>query len=249
MFGFFHKRHDQVLPELFWHTDLHSHVCPGIDDGAQSVERSVQLVEGMAALGFTRMIVTPHVTDETFPNTPADIAASYLSLTEHCLQAGINMDFNCSAEYRVDELLKHYLETGQVRPLPGNYLLVENSWFQEPIGIDGFLFELRSVYGLIPVMAHPERYPYYQRHRERYAELHANSILFQVNLLSLSGHYDKACRQTAEWLLEQGYVDFIGSDIHRMRHLESIRNYLCSRDYRKLEAKASLIKNDTAFIS
>ena len=62
MFGFFHKRHDQVLPELFWHTDLHSHVCPGIDDGAQSVERSVQLVEGMAALGFTRMIVTPHVT-------------------------------------------------------------------------------------------------------------------------------------------------------------------------------------------
>ncbi len=181
MFGFFHKRHDQVLPELFWHTDLHSHVCPGIDDGAQSVERSVQLVEGMAALGFTRMIVTPHVTDETFPNTPADIAASYLSLTEHCLQAGINMDFNCSAEYRVDELLKHYLETGQVRPLPGNYLLVENSWFQEPFGLDGFLFELRSVYGLIPVMAHPERYPYYQRHRERYAELHANGILFQPN--------------------------------------------------------------------
>lgn len=247
MIDFFHLKREQALPELFWHTDLHSHVCPGIDDGARSAERSVNLVRAMADFGFTRMIVTPHVTDETFPNTPAVIASSYLSLTESCRRAGVEMRFNCSAEYRIDDLLTHYLQTGQVRPLPGGYLLVENSWLQEPFALDAFLFALRNEYKLIPILAHPERYPYYHNHRERYEQLHDQGVMFQVNLLSLAGHYDRACRHIGEWLLDHDYIDFIGSDLHRLRHIESLRSYFCSRDYRKLEAKAHLIKNDTAF--
>ncbi len=233
------------LPELFWQTDLHSHVCPGIDDGSPNAERSVQLVAGMHELGFRRMIVTPHVTDEVFPNTPEIIAESYTRLVESCRQAGVEMKFNYSAEYRIDELLFHFLRTGQVRPLPGGYLLVENSWMQEPANLDAFLFELRSNYGYMPVLAHPERYQYYQRHRERYRLLREQGIMFQINLLSLAGHYDKACKNTAEWLLENKMVEFIGSDMHRPSHLESIRNYLMSKDYRRLEAVAPLILNDT----
>lgn len=247
MLGFFHIRREPIMPELFWHTDIHSHVCPGIDDGARSIERSVQLVKAMHEMGFRRMIVTPHVTDGSFPNSPADIASAYLSLTERCAQEGIDMWFGCSAEYRIDDLLMHYLETKQVRPLPGNHLLVENSWVQEPFALDAFLFDLRSTYGLIPVLAHPERYPYYHNHKERYEQLHDQGVLFQINILSLAGHYDRGCRNVAEWLLDHNLVDFIGSDLHRLRHLDSIRNYLCSRDYRKLESKADLIKNDLLF--
>lgn len=245
MMDFFHLRRSKRMPELFWHTDIHSHVCPGIDDGSPSPERSVHLVRAMYDLGFRRMIVTPHVTDEVFPNTPQVIAESYMRLTEACRLAGIDMQFSCSAEYRIDELLFDLLKAGQVRPIGREYLLVENSWMQEPANLECFLFEVRSRYGLKPVLAHPERYAYYQRHRERYEALKAQGILFQVNLLSLAGHYDKACRNTAEWLLDRKMVDFVGSDIHRMAHIESLRAYFQSRDYSRLEALAPQILNDT----
>ena len=242
MFGFFHTR---SLPELFWHTDLHSHVCPGIDDGSPTPHRSVQLVQGMAELGFTRMIVTPHVTDETFPNTPLTISESFSRLRLACREAGLQMEFHCSAEYRIDDILYTMLRQDTVSPIPGGYLLVENSWFQEPFGLDNFMFDLRGGKGLKPMMAHPERYGYYQRHRERLEELHASGVHLQVNLLSLAGHYGRQAKHTAEWLLTHGMVSFVGSDLHRMGHLDAIREYLCSRDYRKLEAKAHLILNDT----
>ncbi|MBD5231068.1 MAG: hypothetical protein HDS66_02790 [Bacteroidales bacterium] len=245
MFEFIHIRRNRKLPQLFWQTDLHSHVCPGIDDGSHSPEKSVMLVKGMASLGFHRMIVTPHVTDEVFPNTPEIIAESYLKLTEACKKAGVNMEFSRSAEYRIDELLLEFLRTGQVKPLHGGYLLVENSWMSEPANLDNFIFELRNTFGLKPILAHPERYRYYQNHRERYDELRNQGVLFQVNLLSLAGHYDKACKNTAEYLVSQRMVDFLGSDVHRMAHIESIRNYLTSKDYSKLEAIASDILNDT----
>lgn len=245
LFNFFHS---SKLPELFWHTDIHSHVCPGIDDGSPNREQSVNLVRGMSELGFTRMIVTPHVTDELFPNTPEIISESYLRLTDAVTAAGIPMQFNYSAEYRIDELLKDYLDRGSVRPLPGGkYLLVECGWSQPPYDLEGFVYSLRNDYNLIPVLAHPERYPYYQFHDEIYEHLHSVGILFQVNLLSLAGHYDKNCKLTAEWLLANNLIDFIGSDLHRMSHIESLKRYFTSRDYRKLESKQHLILNDEVF--
>lgn len=244
MFHFF-TSHSKTLPELFWHTDLHSHVCPGIDDGAASPEISVQLVRAMEEIGFSRMIVTPHVTDEAFPNTPLSIAESYLSLCERCKSDGVDMSFNCSAEYRIDDLLFDMLHDKSVRPIPGQYILVENSWFQEPYNLEGFFFSLRNDHALTPIMAHPERYHYYRHHRDRLEYLHSKGALLQINLLSLAGHYGKAEKQTAEWLLANNLVSFIGSDLHRQAHIDAIRSYLSSRDYRKLEAKASLILNDT----
>ena len=244
MFGLFHTRQ---LPEIFWHTDIHSHVCPGIDDGSPSPQKSVQLVRGMAALGFTRMIVTPHVTDETFPNTPLTIAESFARLRLACLEAGLDMEFHCSAEYRIDDILYAMLGQDTVSPLPGGYLLVENSWFQEPFALDSFMFDLQNDKGLKPILAHPERYGYYQRHRERLEELHDAGVHLQVNLLSLAGHYGRHARQTAEWLLSHDMVSFVGSDLHRLSHLDAIHDYLCSRDYRKLESKSHLILNDTLF--
>ena len=242
MLGLFHSRKP---PRLFWHTDIHSHLCPGIDDGSPSSQTSVELLRGMAALGFRKMVVTPHVTDETFPNTPRIINHSFSRLCQACTQAGIDISLRCSAEYRIDDLLYTMLANGTVTPIPGGWILVENSWYQEPYGLDNFLFELRGKHGMRPIMAHPERYDYYQTDRPRLQQLHANGVALQVNLLSLAGHYGRPARQTAEWMLRQNMVSFIGSDLHRHSHLKAIRSYLCSRSYRHLEAQARYILNDT----
>lgn len=244
MFGLFRSQ-SKSFPEIFWHTDIHSHVCPGIDDGSPSPQMSVQLVRGMAELGFDKMVVTPHVTDETFPNTPVIIRESFSELVSACKNAGLDMQFRCSAEYRIDEILYEMVEQNTISPIPGGWLLVENSWFQEPFGLDAFLFDLRVANNLKPIMAHPERFPYYQRHYDRLEQLHDNQIALQVNLLSLAGHYGKAAKQTAEWLLSHNMISFIGSDLHRISHLDTIRDYLRSRAYNRLEAHASEILNDT----
>lgn len=243
MLGIFNFR--KALPPLFWHTDIHSHLCPGIDDGSPSPQTSILLLKEMAALGFTKMVITPHVTDETFPNTPDIIRQSFGTLTQAAEQAHINIQLRCSAEYRIDELLYSMIDNNTVSPIPGGWLLVENSWYQEPFNLDTFLFDLRSRHALKPILAHPERYGYYQRHPERLEQLHAAGIALQTNLLSLAGHYGKQARRTAEWLLNNNMISFIGSDLHRQAHIDVIKDYLRSRAYTKLENRANNILNDT----
>ncbi|MDE5959925.1 MAG: hypothetical protein K2G59_07185, partial [Muribaculaceae bacterium] len=126
-----------------------------------------------------------------------------------------------------------------------NYLLVENSFAQEPWGLDKLLFDLK-LKGYVPVMAHPERYLYYSvNNRDRYRQLHDTGLLFQINLLSLAGAYGKQEKQTAEWLLEHGMVEFIGTDIHRRGHTEYIDAYLRSRDFTRHSRHFNNLLNDT----
>lgn len=94
------------------------------------------------------------------------------------------------------------LEKGSIRPLPNNFLLVENPFVQEAWDLDNRLFDL-NVKGYRPVLAHPERYTYYFPHPERYEQIHAAGTLFQVNLLSLAGYYGKEIKRVAEILVEK----------------------------------------------
>lgn len=243
MFNFFSKK-SQEEPRLFFKTDIHSHVVPGIDDGSPSVERSVELVSRMQKWGLEKLIITPHVTQDTFENTPEIISEAYGRLQEGLQAAGIEIDVDYSAEYRIDEMFVEQLEAGIVRRLHGDYLLVENSYIQEPYNIDQILFQV-SMKGFHPILAHPERYIYYYNKLNRYDELHSNGILFQVNLLSLAGYYGKEAKKIAEMLIEKDYVDYVGTDLHRRTHVEVIEKYLTTKDYRrhreKLEGK---IRND-----
>lgn len=244
MFNFFSKK-SQNDERLFFTTDIHSHVVPGIDDGSPTVERSVELIDRMRRWGIEKFIVTPHVTQDTFENTPEIISEAYGELREGLRQAGIDVDMDYSAEYRIDEMFVEQLEAGIVRRLHGDYLLVESSYIQEPYNLDQILFQT-SMKGFRPILAHPERYIYYYDKRDRYDELHKNGILFQVNLLSLAGFYGKEPKKIAEMLIDKDYVDFVGTDLHRRTHADVIEQYIGSKDYRchreKLEGR---ILNDT----
>lgn len=233
--------------KLFFSTDIHSHVCPGIDDGSPSPEHSVEIVEGMASLGIRKMIVTPHVAEEMFENDSRIITQAHERLRNALADAGVDMPTGVSAEYRIDELTISQLEAGDVLPLPGNYLLVECPWLQEPVNLEGFFFDLQNRFGYRPILAHPERYPYLQANRSRYTDIRRLGVLFQTNILSLAGYYDKACRSTAEWLLDHEMVDLLGSDAHRRSHVIAIDAYVRSSSYLRLYNRRELIQNDTLF--
>ncbi len=246
MFNFFRKRNNTPA-ELFFHTDIHSHIIPGIDDGSPSADISAELVKRMKSWGLTRIIATPHVTESTFENTPQTMGAAMDELKAELNAQGIEIDLSHSAEYRLDDLFNREFANGNIVPYPNGFILVENSFIQEPWGLDETLFDLK-VKGYNPILAHPERYMYYHSKKERYKKLHNDGTLFQVNLLSLAGHYGRDVRRAAESLIKNQMVDFIGTDLHNERHADAIEAYLASKDYvRDSAALKGVILNDTAF--
>ncbi len=247
MFNFFRRKPAETV-ELFFHTDIHCHLVPGIDDGQKEAVPAAELVAREYGWGIRRIITTPHVTQDTFENTPEIISNAFEKLRAAVESNGTDIELLHSAEYRLDGFFQQQLEAGNLTPMPNRYLLVENSFIQEAWHLDELLFDLK-IRGFRPILAHPERYSYYFSKRDRYEQLHNAGTLFQVNLLSLAGHYGKDVKHTAEYLIDNHMVDFLGSDMHNLTHCEAIEAYIGSKDYRRHAALlAPRILNDTAFL-
>lgn len=241
LFDFFTKTR-QAQP-LFFATDIHSHIVPGIDDGAPDLAASMSLLESMRRWGLRRVFASPHITVGSFENTSSTISEAFEPLRAEAAERFDDLHLAYSAENRVDELfLKNFAE-GDLLTLPGNFVLIENSYIQEPWSLDQIIFDMQ-VKGYRPILAHPERYAYYHK-RDRYTALHSAGAAFQVNLLSLAGYYGKVEKKVAEELIEKGMVDYLGTDIHRESHARAISTYLASRDYeRHRSALEGRLKND-----
>lgn len=243
LFDIFRK--PKTIQQLPIFTDIHNHVVPGVDDGSPDVDTSLELLEHMHDWGLTRIFASPHSTQDTFENTPQSLAEPVGRLTEAMEKAASGIEFNLHMEYRLDKFFMRQFEDGNLLCLPGKYLLVENAFSNEPWGLESLLYNIRCQ-GYTPVLAHPERYRYYSHnHRYRYDELHEYGLYFQINLLSLAGHYGKLERETALYLLEKGLVQFIGTDLHRRSHVESIEAYLRSSNYRKDLKHLQRLQNDS----
>lgn len=248
MFSFLKKKSAEK-PRLFFHTDIHCHLVPGIDDGQREPEGGADLVERQHSWGIDRIICTPHMTQDVFENTPQIIAEAFNRLKREVESRGTEVSLLWAAEHRLDPFFMEQLEKNEVCPYPGGYILVENSFIQEAWNLDQILFNL-SVKGLRPILAHPERYTYWHEKPERYAQLHKAGTLFQVNLLSLARYYGKAEKKMAEYLIEHDMVDFLGTDMHNPRHADAIEAYLGTKDYRRhMQKLQGRILNDIAFVS
>ncbi len=226
--------------KLFYHTDVHCHILPGVDHGAQDIGQSLDMLRAELDMGINRVMLTSHVTAETFENTVESLTEAYGVLTEAVKDAGLPVELYVSAEYRMDDYWDRQWAAGTVLPMPGNFILLENSFQQERLGLEPLIYELRTK-GYIPILAHPERYGYYGMRTTRYASLHDAGAKFQVNLLSLAGSFGRHAREAALWLIKNGLVDMLGSDMHNMEHAYIIKDYLRSRDWAK---QSELVRGD-----
>jgi tyrosine-protein phosphatase YwqE len=223
MLSFFRKKKPvTVLTDLSsLGTDIHSHLVPAVDDGSDSVEMSLALIEGLVALGYRKIITTPHIRPEYFPNTRETILSGFEKLKMAVIEAGIEVELGVAAEYFIDYNFGATVEAGSLLTLSGNYVLVELSTFSPPPDLYDSIFKLR-VKGYEPVLAHPERYVYFDKIQD-FQKLKDFGCLLQVNLLSLTGHYGKPVRELALRFFKEDIVDLLGTDMHHPRHLESLR--------------------------
>ena len=219
------KRKKEVLEDLdlsWLGADMHSHLIPGIDDGSKSMEESLGLLKSLEEYGLKKVITTPHIMSEYYRNTPEIIRLGLEELRKAAKQENISLEIEAAAEYYMDEIFLDKVKVGEELLTFGDkYILVETGFINKPQMLLDIIFNLETA-GYQPVFAHPERYQYLIADKKLQEELIDRKLIFQVNLLSLTGFYSKQVKDFGEMLIERGVVSFLGTDCHNSRYIDML---------------------------
>lgn len=192
-------------------TDWHSHILPGVDDGIQTMDDSLAVLNHYEQLGVKKVWLTPHVMDD-YPNSPASLTERFMELKD--VYTG-DIDLRLASENMLDSLFEERLERNEFQPIgdDGTNLLVETSYMNPPYAMEEMIENAQGK-GYTLILAHPERYRYMDE--KSYIKWKERGLLFQMNFLSLVGAYGDTARKKGEWLLQEGMIDLCGSDLHRL---------------------------------
>ena len=243
MFNFFSKSKAKAgkVDYAVFQTDMHSHLLPEIDDGANDIETSVKLIRGMSELGYKKLITTPHIIWDMYQNTPAIINAKLDVVRTAIKDEGIDIEIHAAAEYFLDEHVEELLKKKEpLLTISGNKVLTEFSMAFPSMNIKDALFEM-AMQGYQPIIAHPERYIYLQQNKQFYTELKDIGCMFQLNLLSLAGYYGRSVKDLAEYLVNNNFYELVGTDLHNFHYLEGLQEMTMSNTLKKLVESGRLI--------
>ena len=204
--------------------DIHSHLIPGIDDGSQSMDHTIAMLTKFKELGYKKVITTPHIMSDGFPNTPEIILNGLDAVREEISRIGLDIEIEAAAEYYFDETLIPKIKNKELLTFGDNYVLIEFAFHSPPQYLDQLFFELQTNESR-PVIAHFERYIYYLGSVAKAEEWRTKGINIQINLNSLTGHYGPDIRKQAERLIDASAFDFVGTDCHRIEHLMILQNF------------------------
>jgi len=204
--------------------DLHSHLLPGIDDGAQDMDDTVDLLTGLKELGYRKVITTPHNQADFFENPKDKILAKLNEVRNHIARIGLDIEIEAASEYYLDYKFRDRIKNKDLLTFGDNYVLFELSPTLKPMNFETLIFEMQMA-GYRPVLAHPERYGYFYG-KGQYEELTDKGVMLQVNISSLSPFVANPVRKAAETIIKDELVTFAGSDTHSIQNLHILKNQL-----------------------
>lgn len=203
-------------------TDMHSHLIPGIDDGAKTIEDSIELIRFLHSVGYSKLITTPHIMSDYFRNTPETILGGLADVQKAVAEQNIPVTISAAAEYYIDDGFIRKLEEEKLLTFGDNYLLMEVSYINPPDNVREVFFR-SQVLGYKPILAHPERYPFWYRNVEEYQRFHDMGVILQLNLNSLSGYYGAEAKKVGEKLIDLNIIGALGTDMHHMKHAMALQ--------------------------
>ena len=233
--------------------DIHTHILPGVDDGARNLQEAMELLREAVRMGTREIILTPHCAPAygfwNFDGEELDI--TFRRLRRAVEQEGLEVRLHPGMEVLYEgreEMLYHreeYCTLCRSRYLLMEYYFdVEKKEFLEGI-------ETALECGFVPVVAHPERYEAIQREPELVKQGRSIGALFQINKSSLKGSHGEGAWKIGHWILEQEMEDFIASDAHdsvrRGSSLQGVEEYV-RRRYGKERARRIFRENPQAVI-
>lgn len=241
MFKFFFNRNEFSFKDIGLKCDVHSHILPGVDDGAGDIAASSAILQKMVDAGVERAILTPHVSSGLFPNK-----APFLKLELERLKASLDpeisskISLHLASEYMIDEDFETIEDLLTFR---GKRILVEMSYSQRSINLQETIFRLVED-GYEPVLAHPERYVFYFGRKqpsnlEEIEKLRDMGCLFQLNVMSLTGAYGPASLDNIKYFLDHDFYSYIGTDIHSVTQIDHFEHFKVSASqFEKVRALA-----------
>ena len=206
--------------------DTHNHILFNVDDGCRTIEESIILLKQMEKLGFNKIILTPHyIKETTYSISNMEKENKLNQLKEKLKEEKINIELYLGNEIFITNNIVDLLKNNNISSInKSRYILIELPFNDEIIGLIDILYELKYN-KLIPIIAHPERYTYFQNNVSKIEKLREEGILFQVNYSSILGLYGRKAKKTIKYLLKNHFVDFLGTDIHRITNTDVLDNF------------------------
>lgn len=226
------------------YVDLHLHYIPSVDDGVKSLADSVRLCQGLASIGYARLVTTPHIRSGMFENRKPGLLAAFDALKAQVADVAGMPALDLAAEHHCDSLFFDLFQAGELLPYPGGRaLLVEFANESLPVRFDQLVFKL-GLKGLRPILAHPERYtPLFKSTRpiEGYLE---QDLGLQLDLMALIGRYGRAPQRAAERMLEEGVYTLAASDAHHPDDVPRVKEAISALIRHVGEDEAEILLRD-----
>jgi len=236
MFSLFKKKYSPQSSLDFIQTDMHDHVLPGVDDGAVDMEESIKMLGLYSKMGWKKIVLTPHVNQDYYPNRPEALKQVFEKLEKQKDRQNIPLDIELAAEYKTDALFTAHFRENQLLSFKNNRLLIELPFFQAPLDWEKYFFDLQMK-GFTPILAHAERYLYWKLDLEKFDILRDRGVELQLNLSSIIGKYGPDVQSLAEQLIRRQAYSWIATDAHSANDLIQIAEKLPAKWPAKLNIK------------
>lgn len=224
-------------------TDIHSHFIPGIDDGAQTMEDSIQMISELHNLGYKKIITSPHTMSDYYRNTSEIILSGKENVKAELKKAEIAVEFDAVSEYYLDYDFESKLDSGPLLTFGNKYLLFEISYMNPPDNLYHVIFKMQLL-GYKPVLAHPERYNFWHKEFEKYESFIDKGVLLQMNINSLTGYYSLSTKKIAEQMIDKNMISFVGTDCHHMGHISLVKQVVYEPYLEKLIGSGLLLNKN-----
>lgn len=245
MFSLFKKKKYEPRPIFAaLGTDMHCHLVPQVDDGSKCMEESIDCLNTLTAVGYNKVIITPHFQFPRFQNDEDDIRRRYVEVKKAAAEAGVKIDIcGIGGEYRIDSGFAKRIENPRFLLVGDKYVLVEFSLHQQMMGCDDMIFEMQMK-GYEIILAHPERYPYLNIDGKRMEQLRDQGVYLQCNVLSFGGFYGEDAKRKAFAMVDRGWVDFLGTDTHNTLYCQALLDLTHDRKVEKMLEKHTFKNNE-----
>lgn len=194
--------------------DIHSHILPGVDDGPENFEDALEIAHTAEQAGIEAIVCTPHYADYRYKSTLEDNLAILDNFKEALRLRGIGISIYPGNEVLITPDIISLLDGNIISTLNNSrYILIEMPVHSKPLYMDDTIFKLR-LRGLVPVIAHPERYEWIMKNPKELNDIIDKGCLLQLNTSSLNGFYGSSVRKAARAMVKENCIQLIGSDCH-----------------------------------
>lgn len=240
MFELFTKKEPDILKYL--NADTHSHLLPGVDDGVKDIETALSCINEMKRNGINKIYVTPHFQTHRFKNDEDDIKRRFDELRKQVNEQIPDIELQLAGEYLIDSGFEERLQSKQLLTINDKYLLVEFSFNQSMLGMEELFFEMQMK-GYEVILAHPERYLYLNKDSKLIHNLKEQGVYFQSNIMSFGGFYGSESMKRAYQYVDNGWIDFLGTDIHGRKYRDALVDVCQKSKFQKLLKKKTFLNN------